>query len=84
MLERGFELESAAADVLEIGSKHSDRGFDWNRGSWLVDALFLDENSTSEDQSLCAFAGDCVTAFDQQLVEASFHRCKFSFALNPE
>jgi len=66
--EGALELESAAADIFEIGAEEANGGVGGDGGTWFVNALLVDENTACEDESLCAFAGGGVALIDEKLV----------------
>jgi len=72
VFERALKLETAAADVLEVGAEEADDGFGGDGSAWLVDPLLADEDATGEDEGLGAFARGGVALVDKQLVEAEF------------
>jgi hypothetical protein len=71
VFEGSLELETAAADVLEIGAEEADDGFGGDWGAGLVDALLADEDATGEDEGLGSFARGGVALIDKELVEAN-------------
>ena len=68
MGESVLELEAAAADVLEVGAEEANDGVGGDGGTGFVNTLLVDENATSEDESLRAFARGGVALFDEKLV----------------
>jgi hypothetical protein len=67
-----LELEAAAADVFEIGAEETNDGVCGDRGTRLIDTLLVNEDTSSENESLCALAGGGVTLIDEKLVDAKF------------
>jgi hypothetical protein len=73
MGESGFKLESAAADVTEVGAEEADGSIGGDGGARLVLLLLADENAAGQDESLGALASGDEAALHQQLVETDFH-----------
>ena len=72
MPERFFQLETAAADVLEVFAQEANIGCIVDAGSGLIDFLTVDQDLAGEYQGLGAFAGGGQAAFEQQFVEPNF------------
>ena len=64
-----LQFEAAAADVLQVGAEETDDCAGGDGGAGLVDALFVNEDATSEDEGLGALAGGGVTLIDEEFVE---------------
>ena len=77
MGEGVLELETAAADVLEVGAEETDGGGGGDGGAGFVDALLVDEDAAGEDEGLGAFAGGGVALVDEKLVETDLLRALF-------
>jgi hypothetical protein len=70
--ERALEFEAAAADVFEIRAEETNDSVGGDGGTWLVNTLFVDENTAGEDESLRAFARGGVALVDEKLVNTVF------------
>jgi hypothetical protein len=66
--ESALELEAAAANVFEIGAEKANYSVGGDGGAWLVNTLFVDEDTSGEDESLRAFARSGVALVDEKLV----------------
>ena len=77
MGESVFELEAAAADVLEVGAEEADGGGCGDGGAGLVDALIVDEDAAGEDKGLGALAGGGVAVVDEEFIEAKLFAALF-------
>jgi hypothetical protein len=77
VFERAFELETAAADELEIRAEEADDRVGWDGGAGLVDPLFAYQNAAGEDESLGSFAGGSVAEVDKEFVEANLFDARF-------
>ena len=56
MIERALQLQSTAADVLQIFAEQTDRALSRNLRASLLDLLFFDQDLACKDQGLRAFA----------------------------
>lgn len=73
MLQSFFELEPAAADVLQVFTKQTNIGVGCNRGAGFLHLLSVDEYVAREDQRLGTFAGRHQAAIQEQFVEPELH-----------
>ena len=76
MGERALQLETAAADVPQVGAEQADGGGRRDGGAGFVDALLVDQNPARENERLSAFAGGGMTQIDQQLVQTQLRRTR--------
>jgi RNA polymerase sigma-70 factor, ECF subfamily len=75
----GFELESAAADIAEIVAEHAKCGGVRNGVAGLFDLLFIDEDTSSDDERLGALTRTGESALDEQPVQTCLHPTAASF-----
>ena len=73
VVEGGFELESAAANVAKIGAEEADGSVVRHGVARLVGLLFVDEHAAGENEGLGPLAGGDEAAFYQKFVETGFH-----------
>ena len=78
VFESAFELEAAAANVLQIRTEEADDGCGRDAGARLVDALIVDKDAAGKDEGLGALAGGCVALIHEELVETQFFGTCFS------
>src|SRR5580704_6189522 len=77
MIERALQLQSAAADVLEIFAKQADRHAIGNLSASLFGFLIVHQHRAGENHRLRAFTRRRQTTVHQQFVESDFHEdCK--------
>ena len=73
VVKGGFELESAATDVAQIGAEEANGDIVGDGVTRLVGLLFVDEDAAGEDEGLSAFACRDESAFDEKFVQTGFH-----------
>jgi len=73
MAQRGFELESATADVAEVVAENAERSAVGNGMTGLVEFLLVDKDAASEDERLGALASRSESALNEEFVEPYFH-----------
>ena len=72
VIERAGEFQASAADEGQVFAEDADgRGFG-NRGSRLVDFLFVSEYPAGEDHGACALAAGNEASFDQKEIDTCF------------
>ena len=71
MLERPLQLQSAAADVLQVRAQQPNRGISAHRRARLVDALLIDEHASGENQRLRPLPRGGVPLIDEQFVQTN-------------
>ncbi len=81
MLQRGFQLQAAAADIRQVFTQETNISTFLRTCSGLFHFLSIDKHTSCEHQRLRALARKRQTALHQQLVNADLH-CGFT-AMGP-
>jgi hypothetical protein len=72
--EGALELETAAADVLEVGAEEANDGVGGDGGTWFVNTLLVDEDAARKDKGLGTFARGGMTLVYEKLVNTVLWR----------
>lgn len=72
VVESLFQLETAAADVLQLLAEKPYLGVLAYRSTGLLNLLFIDQYISGEDHGLRAFAGRDQAACEQEFIETCF------------
>ena len=72
MVERAFQLQSAAADVLEIFAEQANHALRGNLCSRFLDLLIVHQHLARKNKSLRPLARGGETAVHKEFVESNF------------
>ena len=79
MLNRFFELETSATDILQVFAQKTNVSFRVYSRAGFFYFLSADQNLPCQDQRLRPFTRTCESAFQQQLVEPDFQIVSIEF-----
>jgi hypothetical protein len=60
-----FKLEASAADILQVGAEKAYDGIGGDTKAGLVHLLFVDQNTSGEDEGLCPLSRSSMAVVDK-------------------
>jgi hypothetical protein len=72
VVKRCLEFEASATNVWHVFTEETDRGIGWDGGTWLVEFLFIDEDSTGKDEGTGALAAGNQATVNEQYIDTDF------------